>query len=117
MVNPNNEILVVRNVASGMWGFPKGHQEPGELPIDTALRELEEETGKQVDPQIFTSAFCSRKDWLYFARGEFVRECVVDGVEIDQYDWITLRELRARKTSKFTQKFFARIDYAIKCKK
>lgn len=27
------------------WNFPKGHFEPGESSIDTALRELEEETG------------------------------------------------------------------------
>ncbi|MDE2018910.1 MAG: NUDIX domain-containing protein [Patescibacteria group bacterium] len=27
------------------WNFPKGHFEPGERSIDTALRELEEETG------------------------------------------------------------------------
>lgn len=27
------------------WNFPKGHFEPGERDIDTALRELEEETG------------------------------------------------------------------------
>jgi 8-oxo-dGTP pyrophosphatase MutT (NUDIX family) len=27
------------------WNFPKGHFEPGEKSIDTALRELEEETG------------------------------------------------------------------------
>jgi 8-oxo-dGTP pyrophosphatase MutT (NUDIX family) len=27
------------------WNFPKGHFEPGETSIDTALRELEEETG------------------------------------------------------------------------
>ncbi len=27
------------------WNFPKGHFEPGEHSIDTALRELEEETG------------------------------------------------------------------------
>jgi 8-oxo-dGTP pyrophosphatase MutT (NUDIX family) len=27
------------------WSFPKGHQEEGETPMQTALRELEEETG------------------------------------------------------------------------
>lgn len=29
----------------GHWGFPKGHPEPGETPVDTARRELREETG------------------------------------------------------------------------
>jgi bis(5'-nucleosidyl)-tetraphosphatase len=29
----------------GHWGFPKGHMEKGEAPIQTATRELAEETG------------------------------------------------------------------------
>lgn len=36
------------------WNFPKGHFKPGERSIDTALRELEEETGlKKNDVRIF----------------------------------------------------------------
>ena len=35
------------------WNFPKGHFKPGERSIDTALRELEEETGiKKADLHI-----------------------------------------------------------------
>lgn len=38
---------------SNYWNFPKGHFEPGERSIDTALRELEEETGiKKADIRI-----------------------------------------------------------------
>ena len=29
----------------GLYGFPKGHREPGESPEETALREIREETG------------------------------------------------------------------------
>lgn len=36
--------LLVRH-AAGHWGFPKGKQEPGETPMQTATRELREETG------------------------------------------------------------------------
>ncbi|MEX0653054.1 MAG: NUDIX domain-containing protein [Phycisphaeraceae bacterium] len=35
--------LLVQHKA-GHWGFPKGHPEPGETPVDTARRELAEET-------------------------------------------------------------------------
>lgn len=31
--------------AIGHWGFPKGHPNPGENELETALRELREETG------------------------------------------------------------------------
>ena len=35
-------LLIFRN---GRWDLPKGHQEPGEDILQTALREVEEETG------------------------------------------------------------------------
>lgn len=37
--------LLVRHSHGKHWGFPKGHVEEGETPQETALRELEEETG------------------------------------------------------------------------
>lgn len=38
------EYLLVQ-LHAGHWSFPKGHPEPDETPIDTARRELREETG------------------------------------------------------------------------
>ncbi len=37
-------FLIVKH-AEGHWGFPKGHQDFGETPLQTAERELFEETG------------------------------------------------------------------------
>jgi ADP-ribose pyrophosphatase YjhB (NUDIX family) len=40
-----------RNVLfRGRWTVPGGHIEPGEAPIQGAIRELEKETGIKVDP-------------------------------------------------------------------
>jgi len=41
-------ILLIRN-RRGHWGLPKGHWEPGELLAETAVREVLEETGFQVE--------------------------------------------------------------------
>lgn len=39
------EVLVICHRYGGHWAFPKGHVEDGETEIQTALRELREETG------------------------------------------------------------------------
>lgn len=44
VVNGAREFLLIQHRA-GHWSFPKGHPEEGESPVETALRELEEETG------------------------------------------------------------------------
>ncbi|MFH1714746.1 MAG: NUDIX domain-containing protein [Elusimicrobiota bacterium] len=47
--NNSHEYLLVQHKALH-WGFPKGHINPNETSIETALRELDEETGiKEVE--------------------------------------------------------------------
>ena len=47
-VDGQNHYLVIKS-KNGDVGFPKGHMECGESEIDTAIRELKEETGVCVD--------------------------------------------------------------------
>ena len=44
----NIEILLVKHVNSGHWSFPKGHVEGDETELETARREIKEETGLDV---------------------------------------------------------------------
>ena len=44
----NTEILLIKHVNSGHWSFPKGHVEFGETEVETAQREIMEETGIDV---------------------------------------------------------------------
>lgn len=48
--NHNNlEFLTISHRSDGHWGFPKGHVEKGEKEKETAIREIYEETGLQVN--------------------------------------------------------------------
>ena len=53
MLNDAGAVLLIRH-RNGSWVFPKGHIEPGESKVDTAVREVEEEAGVQasvLDPR------------------------------------------------------------------
>ena len=41
----NIELLLIKHANGGHWSFPKGHVEEGETEVETALREVHEETG------------------------------------------------------------------------
>lgn len=42
--NAQGDVLLLKH-KSGSWVFPKGHIDPGETPLEAALREVEEEAG------------------------------------------------------------------------
>ncbi len=44
----NIEILLIKHINSGHWSFPKGHVEGDETELETARREIKEETGLDV---------------------------------------------------------------------
>lgn len=51
-----NKFLMVFQKASRKWGFPKGGKKPDEEPRTTAIRELFEETGFEVDISVINNA-------------------------------------------------------------
>ncbi len=61
----NIEILLIKHINSGHWSFPKGHVEENETEIETALREVKEETGLEmiIDPSFReTVTYYPKKD-------------------------------------------------------
>ena len=42
------QLLLLKHRCGGHWSFPKGHMEAGETEMETALREIREETGLRV---------------------------------------------------------------------
>ncbi len=63
----NTEILLIKHINSGHWSFPKGHVESGETEVETAIREIWEETAVHViiDPTFReTVSYSPRKDTM-----------------------------------------------------
>jgi bis(5'-nucleosidyl)-tetraphosphatase len=85
----------------GHWGFPKGHIEKGERFIDTAIRELYEETGiKKINflrKTIFLrDDYSFKKETVkvhkivdYFIAGTETMKVKIDEDEILNYKWCT----------------------------
>ena len=44
------QLLMIQSKKGGHWSYPKGHMEAGETQLDTARREVWEETGLKVEP-------------------------------------------------------------------
>ena len=61
-------LILDRN---GSWGFPKGHLDEGEAPLDAARREVEEETGL-VD--VVLRGELGVIDWYFRVRGDLVHK-------------------------------------------
>lgn len=47
--NNENQILLIHRRDNDLWGLPAGSTEINESPLDTAIREVEEETEIQLD--------------------------------------------------------------------
>lgn len=51
VLNARSELLLCRATGSFRWDIPKGGAEPGETPLQTAIRETAEECGLQFAPE------------------------------------------------------------------
>lgn len=92
-------ILLVKNRNGKCWTFPKGHIESGESEEQTALREIKEETGLNVEiipgfRKISTyRPFGRIKKTAVFFLAESKKSVVnVQPTEIDYYLWVSLDE-------------------------
>lgn len=101
----NTEILLIRHIKSGYWSFPKGHVEEGETEVETAKREIKEETG--VDVLIDTGfretvTFSPRRDTsktvVYFVGMATSHELVPQKEEISELRWVEIGQATSALT-------------------
>ena len=93
------EFLIVFEQFSQCWSLPKGHMEAGETEVETALRELFEETG--LTAILNTSKFATieypispiaRKQVVFFSGNVSGEPCTRAG-EIERFRWVTAEAL------------------------
>ena len=95
------EMLLIKNRRGGHWAFPKGHVEEGESEVQTALREVKEETGlsvKLVDGfkeqvQYNPSPFIQKKVVYFMGLADKDDEVVRQEEEVSEAKWISLQKV------------------------
>lgn len=101
------QLLLLKHRYGGHWSFPKGHVERGENEVQTALREIKEETGLSVDLQNGFRECVSyspkpnvKKQVVYFlgyARDDRVQK---QEEEVSEIRWVDIEEAPALVTFK-----------------
>ncbi len=104
------KVLLILHSQGNHWGFPKGKANPSEIPVETAKRELKEETG------LITTEILSEKpmseQYQFRRKRQFIVKSVqyfpalVEGnlnlqvEEIRDAAWMTIPEAMQRLTFK-----------------
>ncbi|MCL2089182.1 MAG: NUDIX domain-containing protein [Oscillospiraceae bacterium] len=93
----NIELMLIKHLKGGFWSFPKGHMEEGETEVETARREILEETGIEV---MIDSSFREtvnyspkkgvNKDVVYFLATALSYDIKPQDSEISQIKWVEL---------------------------
>ncbi|MBQ8515256.1 MAG: NUDIX domain-containing protein [Ruminococcus sp.] len=93
----NTEILLIKHINSGHWSFPKGHVEGNETEIETALREIKEETSLDVliDPTFReTVSYFPKRDTqktvVYFIAKAKNYDFAPQAEEISEIRWVDI---------------------------
>ena len=115
--NVNTKEFLLLHYPMGHWGFPKGHVEDGETEIETAKREMKEETGLDVE---ILFGFKSEISYFYKNKGKLSHKRVVFFVgtvkdtnvklsfEHDGYKWANIEETKKTLTYENEKKVFER---------
>ena len=98
IVIDNGKVLLIQHL-KGHWDMPKGHMEAGETEQETALREVKEETG--VDVEIisdkkstleYTVENGNLKEVIYFIAKKIGGEEKAQETEVSAIRWLAFDE-------------------------
>lgn len=99
-----NKVLVLQQTA-GHWGFPKGHVEANETEVETAIREIKEETNLDVEInekfrylESYSPEEGVEKDVIYFLAKMKSGEIRAQEEEVQKIEWLSYENALERLT-------------------
>lgn len=102
----SSKILLIRGHHSKKWGVPKGSKDLGESIRETAIREVHEETGIEIEIDKYTVPLKIGKLYLYMIHiDESVKLSPIDSYEIMDIKWICISSLTSMDQSEITTPF------------
>lgn len=101
--NATDELLLVKRTDNQLWGLPAGSTEPGETTVQTAQRELIEETGLTVGPLTLVDVFSGPKFHYVYPNGD-----IIDSVTILYRGAVTGGQLVTATNETSAAQFFAK---------
>ncbi|MBS0630040.1 MAG: NUDIX domain-containing protein [Verrucomicrobia bacterium] len=114
-------VFLIQHRGANHWGFPKGKGNPGEKPLESASRELFEETGLNVEKILQQEPFS--EEYAFTRRGKVVNKkvfyfpAVVFGElnlqenEIQDGKWVPLEEAEAHVTFEESKKICKKLVF------
>jgi 8-oxo-dGTP pyrophosphatase MutT (NUDIX family) len=113
-------VLVILHAKGNHWGFPKGKPDPGEQSLQTACRELKEETGLDMvrvlseEPLIEHYHFTCRQQRL--SKSVYYFPSIVQGAltlqeeEVREAKWLPIKEAQQQLTFQEAKNILLRCD-------
>ncbi len=99
IVIADGKILLVKH-NRGHYGFPKGHVKPGETEMETAIREVKEETNVDIEiisPKRYINSYMPdpnvHKDVIFFLAKPLNNETKPQLSEVKEVLWIPVDEI------------------------
>jgi len=95
--DPDTDSLLIVQSRGNLWGFPKGSMEEGESSVDTALREVKEETGiSLVESDLGISHNISKNITYYVSimSRKSIKVQEIDGNDVNSIAWLNINCLQ-----------------------
>ena len=109
IIDGSKVLLIQQN--EGWWGFPKGHVEEGETELETAIREVKEETNIDVvvdESKRYVQEYMLKngvlKQVVLFLASKVSSEIKAQECEIKNVKWFTFKDALSTITYEDTRK-------------